>query len=82
MSPKAKKNTEDSAKEKLPFDHEEKNMVVPPRVERQRIAAHASCDERSVKRAYEGQMIRSTTRERIVQAALALAVRPPPEPGS
>ena len=52
--------------------------IIPLRAERQRIAAHASCDERSVKRAYEAKAIRSTTRERIVAAAIALAVPPPP----
>ena len=59
-----------------------KLMFVPLRVERLRIAVHAGCDERSVKRAYEGKSIRSTTRERICQAAATLSVEPPPDPVS
>lgn len=57
-------------------------LLIPPRVERMRIAAQAGCDERSVRRAYSGLSVRSTTYERIMQASRVLAVAPPPGNGA
>ncbi len=52
--------------------------VIPPRATRQQIGAIALCDERAVKRVYEGnEAVRPLTRKAVTEAAKKLGVEVP-----
>lgn len=52
-------------------------LVDAPR--RRRIAAAATCDERTVLRAYRGQPVKESTRLRVTEAARSLGLPEPPD---
>jgi len=57
-------------------------MTTPSPIDRIRIAAVATCCERTVTRAYQGASIASTTRARINAAAVQLGLPMVPEPAN